>query len=118
MRKLLIASVILGLATAIVVGSGAAEPPKHTIKEVMKEAHRGGLKDKVVAGTASDEEKKHLVELYESLAAGKPPKGEEASWKEKTTALIDAAKEAQAGKGTDNLKAAADCKGCHSVHKG
>ena len=44
-------------------------------------------------GEASAEEKKQLVELYEALAANKPPKGDEASWKEKTAALVAAAKD-------------------------
>jgi len=114
MRKLLVACIVLGLAVAV----AAAAEPAFTTKQVMKEAHKGGLKDKVVAGKASDDEKKQLVALYEALALNKPPKGEESSWKEKTSALISAAKEAQEGKGTDKLKAAADCKGCHSVHKG
>jgi len=44
----------------------------------------------------------------------------EASWKEKTTALLTAAKDAEAGKegaGAALMKAA-NCMACHSAHKG
>ena len=118
MRKLLVAGLMLGFMAALGFGLGAEEKPKYTIKQVMKTAHKGGLLKKVSEGKASDEEKKQLVELYEAMAALKPPKGEESSWKEKTTALVEAAKEAQEGKGVEKLKAAADCKACHSGHKG
>ena len=49
----------------------------------------------------------------ENLAQYKIRKGNAASWKKKTTALIVAAK------GTDlpALEKAANCKACHSVHK-
>lgn len=112
---------------ALVVGSTFAlsllqaqdDKPKHTIKDVMKKAQaKTGLLNKVTGGTASKEEKAELVELYTALGKNKPPKGEASSWKEKTDAILAAAKEAQEGKGTDKLKSAAgDCKGCHSVHK-
>ena len=54
------------------------------------------------------------------MATQKPAKGDEASWKTKTAALVSAAKdlvEKKAG-AADALKKASDCKACHSVHKG
>jgi hypothetical protein len=121
MRKLLIAVVVVGFGwVAVSLTTGAEDAkPKHTIKEVMKEAHKGGLMKKVVKGEASAEEKAQLVGLYEALAANKPPKGEEGSWKEKTAALIAHAKDAAAGKEGAGaaLEKAASCMGCHSVHK-
>ena len=111
--------IALGLAAVLsmtfilnseVVGGGKA---KHTIGEVMKVAFKGGLCGKVAGGKASDAEKAQLVELFTSLAANKPPKGDEASWKEKTGALLAAAK---AGDGAA-LKKAANCAECHKAHK-
>ena len=48
------------------------------------------------------------------------PKGDDASWTAKTTALAAAAHEVAEKKAgaVDKLKAASDCKACHSVHKG
>src|SRR5687768_1693690 len=97
MRKLFVACLVIGFGLAIAIGSGAQDKPKYTIKEVMKAAHKGGLLAKVREGKASDEEKKQLVEMYEALAASKPPKGEEAGWKQKTSALVEAAKAAEKG---------------------
>jgi hypothetical protein len=52
--------------------------------------------------------------MYEALAASKPPKGAEDSWKEKTTALLEAAKAGD----VDKLKMASNCAACHKAHKG
>jgi mono/diheme cytochrome c family protein len=74
----------------------------------------------VADGKATAEEKKQLVEFYVALAANKPPKGDEASWKEKTAALLAAAKDAEAGKEGAGaaLTKAVNCMACHSAHKG
>jgi mono/diheme cytochrome c family protein len=74
----------------------------------------------VADGKATDEEKAKLVECFEALPANKPPKGEEESWKEKTAALIAAAKDCAAGKEGAGaaLGKAANCAGCHGAHKG
>jgi hypothetical protein len=119
MRKLLIAFVVIAFGwVAISLTTGAQEPkPKYTISEVMKNAHaKGKLRDKVASGMASDEEKKMLVEYYEALAANKPPKGDDASWKEKTGELLAAAKEAAAGN-VDKIKTV-NCQACDKAHKG
>lgn len=124
MRKLLVAMLVMALGCLVLGMSGIAQEgakPKYTIKQVMKAAHaKMTLKDKVVAGTATADEKKSLLEHYEALAASKPPKGDEASWKEKTAALVKAAKDAVDGKegaGAALMKAS-NCAACHSAHKG
>ena len=121
MRKLFVATVVVALGWLVIsLTSTAQEKAKVTIKDVMKTAHKGGLMAKVAKGEASADEKKQLVELYTALAADKPPKGDEASWKEKTSNLLAAAKEAAEGKegAGEKLRAAANCMACHSVHKG
>jgi hypothetical protein len=92
---------------------------KFTIPEVMKEAHQSKLMEKVANLKATDAEKKTLVELYTALSQNPPPKGEAASWKAKTGALIAAAKKAAEGdeKAAMSLLKLASCKGCHNVHK-
>ena len=67
----------------------ADEKPKHTIKDVMK-AHKK-LRDKVLDGSASADDKKKLSELYAELGENDPPKGDKANWKKLTEALAKAA---------------------------
>ena len=101
---------------------GATQDKPKDIKEVMAVAHKGkeSIVEKIKAGSASDDDKKKLVGLYEALSGFKPPKGDEKSWKDKTDALLAAAKEVADKKdgAVDKLKKASDCKACHSVHKG
>ena len=118
MRKLLVASMVVALGWAAYSLAEDAKP-KYTIKETMKAVHKSGLMKKVAEGKATDEEEKALIEHYEALALNKPPKGDAAAWKEKTTALIVAAKDAAAGKegaGAALMKAY-NCMACHSAHK-
>jgi hypothetical protein len=117
--RFLVAGSILALSMFFVIGSnGAADKdkkePKYKIADVMKIAMKGGLCGKVAKGDASDEEKAKLVELFTALSQNTPPKGDADSWKEKTGALLKAAK---AGDGAA-LKKAANCGACHKAHKG
>jgi hypothetical protein len=110
------------LANVIATRAEDGDKPKHTIKEVMKAAHGGGknsLAAKVASGSASDEEKKELVELYGDLGKNTPKKGTPDGWKEKTDAVVKAAKDVEAGKEGAGaaLQKAINCKGCHSVYK-
>jgi hypothetical protein len=88
-----------------------------SVKVVMQKAMKGGLCGKVAKGTATPEEKKELIALFTDLAANKCPKGDEASWKEKTKAILDAAKEDDGGKALAKLTKTA-CAACHKEHKG
>jgi hypothetical protein len=98
----------------------AADDPKFKIKDVMKEAMKGGLCKKVADGAANKEEKEKLVALFTALGMNKPPKNDDADWKDRTKALLDAAKAcAKDDKdGPAALKKAANCKACHDNHKG
>jgi hypothetical protein len=130
MRKLLLATVVLGVAVSTAwTFSGAAQKddddkkkPKYTIKEVMKKAHAG--KDAILAkagdGKATKEELKELVVMYESLAKNKPPKGELKDWEKRTAAMIKAAEAAL--KDEKNVAALvklvkANCAECHKLHR-
>jgi len=97
-----------------------ADEPKHKIKEVMKKCMAGGLCKKVASGKANEAEQKGLLEMFQSLAANKPPRGEDKSWTEKTKSLVDAAQAVVDGKdgAGAQLQKAANCKGCHESHKG
>ena len=102
----------------------AAEAKKDAIKEVMKSCHKAPKGEepickKAADGKASPEEIKKLLAGYKELCAAKPPKGDAASWKEKTGKLL-AATEALAKGEADaaaKYKTAVSCKGCHDAHK-
>ena len=79
----------------------------------MQKAMKSGLCKKVANGKANEDEKKQLVELFTALSKIPCPKGEEKDWKEKTSALLAAAK-ADDGKA---LGKASNCKACHDEHK-
>jgi hypothetical protein len=114
----------IGVAASLlagVVSVRAEEKPKYTVKEVMKALHKGddAIAKKVTKGEGTHEDFAKLVEYYKSLPLNEAPKGDAASWKEKTTALLKAAQALHEGKAgaLEQYKAAVNCKACHSVHK-
>jgi mono/diheme cytochrome c family protein len=113
-------AIAMVLALAFSLASAADEAkPKHSIKEVMKAAHKDGLLKKVASGQGTKEDAQHLLELYKALGDNKPPKGDHESWKAKTLAIIEAAQEVVDGKpgAGERLTKAANCAECHKVHK-
>lgn len=124
MKKLAcMAGLLAGLGLALIVGAcGAAnDAPKYSTKEVMAQAHgKEGLKGKVASGKASKEEKEQLVVLYVALAKNKPAKGDDTSWKQKTEAIVKAAKAVASSDdkaAVADLNKATNCKVCHEAHK-
>ena len=117
-------SVIAGVVVLILAltASHAAEEAKakHTIKEVMKQAHKDGLLKKVASGQGTKADAEKLVELYESLGINKPPKGDPESWKSKTGAILKAARDVVEDKpgAKAELEKATNCAECHKAHKG
>jgi len=110
--------------TALVWQSQAAEGKNDPIKQVMKIYHKAPkgvdpICKKASDGKASPAELKNLVAAYKTLTTTKPPKGDEASWKEKTSKLYAAAQALASGApdGAAKYKEAVNCKACHSVHK-
>jgi len=92
-----------------------------SVHDVMETANEGknSLYERVSAGKGTPEEARKLSDLYQALPGLKPPKGDAKSWKEKATALAVAAKDVAEKKpgSLEKLKAAANCKACHSLHK-
>jgi hypothetical protein len=124
MHRTRILTLSLALAagfTAFTPVGMAAEKPKYTISEVMKALHKGddSVGKRVSKGMGTAEDFAKLVEYYESLPGNKPSIGEADSWKEKSTALLKAAKGLKAGEAgaLEAFKKASNCKACHSVHK-
>jgi cytochrome c556 len=114
-------AVVLALSPIVALFARAEDKPKYTVKEVMKALHKGddAIAKKVAKGEGMHEDYMKLVQYYTALPLNEPPKGDAASWKAKTTALLDAAKALHEGKpgALDQYKQAVNCKACHSVHK-
>jgi len=112
--------VVLPGVLALGVLMGAAFQDK-TAKEVMTASNKGkdSLWAKVTGGKGTDDDAKKLADLYEALSKAKAPQGDEKSWTSKTSALAAAAKDFADKKpgAMEKLKAAGECKACHSVHK-
>lgn len=117
---------VFGLIHTIVRAAENAEKaePKHAIEDVMHGAHLApegekSLRDRVLEGQASAEDKQQLLDLYISLAENKPPKGEAEAWQDKTGAVILAAAKIVVGRegGADDLRKATNCAACHKDHK-
>ena len=124
MKRQIQSVIAVSITASLVVGLlpiRAEDKPKYTVKEVMKALHKGddALAKKVTKGEGTHEDFAKLVEYYKSLPLNEAPKGDAASWKEKTTALLKSAQALHEGKAgaLDQYKAAVNCKACHSVHK-
>ena len=89
MAKLTIVAGLLSL----VVPAGAAPQEFKSIKEAMAATHKGkeSMVAKVREGKGTDAEHQKALAVWEYIATQKPPQGDEASWKSKTSALIAAA---------------------------
>ncbi len=121
MQKRILVSVAVAVAAVVAGCSTLSSKPKYTTEQIMEQGFKG--KESPAArvgrgeGTAADF--KLLAELTASLPLNAPPKGDAASWKEKSTALAKASKDLAAGKAgaLEAWKAASNCKACHSAHK-
>lgn len=122
--KLQIFSLTVAGALSVALFATAAEQKDNPIKDAMQKYHKAprgqdNVSKKVTNGTATKEEIKGIVEGYRNMAKAKPPQGDDASWKEKTSKVLAAAAAVERGEpgALDKYKAAANCKACHDVHK-
>jgi hypothetical protein len=100
----------------------AAAEPKYNVSDVMKKVFKGKEKSvfaAVSSGHGTAEQKKLTVEYLEALAVSKAPKGDQKDWDKRTADMLTAAKALNSGdaKAAGALKQAANCKGCHDLHK-
>ena len=104
---------------AVVEGNDKPPQPgpagKYAIKEIMQQGFKaeGNLKELILDGKATDEQKAKFVDYVENLAKYKVRKGEQADFEKRVGTLIAAAK------GTDlkALEESVNCKACHTDHK-
>ena len=113
-------SVIL-IAVSVVGCAEMRNHPKLAVKEVMEQGFKGdqSMIKRVLSGQGSSADHQLLVSLTRELTLNTPSRGESTSWHDKTAALYAAAQSVATGQagGMDSLKAAANCKACHSAHK-
>lgn len=111
----------VALVAMVLVGAAPFVMPPDSVKGVMEAANKGkdSLYAKVSEGKGTPEDATKLSDLYQLLPGMKVTKGDAKSWTEKATALAEAAKEVADKKpgALEKLKAAGNCKACHSVHK-
>ena len=110
-----------GLTGSLTYSAFAQADKTVTTKQVMKDHFKGDTSEikKATKGELSKEQVAALLAAVKNLPGNKPSKGEEASWKEKSGALIAALEKLEkgdAGAG-DAVKTAANCKACHDAHK-
>jgi len=116
-----VAACLAGGFTINAVAEGGKKQ-EMTVKQVMKDKMKGDTSaiKKAIKGELSKEEVSSLLAAVKTMIDNKPPKGDEASWKEKCDALVSACEKLEKGEAGagDAVKAAANCKACHDVHKG
>src|SRR4051812_24090178 len=112
------------LTVALALALPALAEEDNAIKKAMKYAHKAPqgekkLNEKIADGTATDEEVKKALELYRAMADTKPPRGDEAAFKDRVAKVVAATEELAAKKpeGVAHYKEAINCKACHSEHK-
>ena len=111
---------VFSLALLLEASQGQEKKAKYEIKEVMKQAMKGGLAKKVAEGKATEAEKKQLVDLFVALHENNPPRGEKGAWEKATLALVDASKAAEKGddKAGKAIAKLINCANCHKQFKG
>ena len=116
-------SLFLAAAVAFAIPASHADENHDIIAKVMKEGLKGDDSplEKVLGGSATDEEKTEFAELMATMKGTKTPKGDQAAYDEKVEALIKAAHAAVVKDAPpaalDALETAANCKACHKDHK-
>lgn len=113
------------VALAVMFVSFGANPisadEKMTIESIMEKSHKGkeAPVQAISAGKADEKLIKQFLTYYEFMSTQKPPVGDEAAWKKKTGAVIEALKALEGHKpgAAEAFKTAVNCKACHTDHK-
>ncbi len=122
-QSTILLTLAISLSAGLAFRAVAANEKKEDspIGQVMKDHFKGDTSDikKATKGELSKDEVTKLIAALKSLPAAKPSKGEGASWKEKTDALVLAGEKLEKGEAGagEAVKAAANCKACHDVHR-
>lgn len=114
----LVVAAFIGNPTKLRADDGT---PKYTVEEIMKAVFKGedsaGKRVGKGKGTQADYDK--LVDYLSSLPLNDPPQGDADGWKQKTTAVLNAAvalKEGKAG-ALAQFNTAVNCQACHRIYR-
>jgi hypothetical protein len=112
-RALPLVALITVLSTALVSAGD--------IGDIMTSVMKGetSLYNRVAKGKGSDADAQRLASTLKGLEGTKAPKGDQAAWERKVSALVKAADSVGSGnrQGLMALQNAGNCKACHSGHK-
>ncbi|MDB6155499.1 MAG: hypothetical protein JWL90_3952 [Chthoniobacteraceae bacterium] len=124
MNRFFLTFSIAALAVSASWSTLAADKEFEPIEKAMKFAHKAPkgekkVSDRIIDGTASEEELQKTLVLYKAMADTKPPKGDAGAFKDRVAKLIDVTENVVAKKdgATAAYKEAINCKACHSEHK-
>jgi hypothetical protein len=116
--NLLLVAIFIANTTNLYADDGS---PKYTVEEIMKAVFKGedsaGKRVSKGKGTQADYDK--LVEYLSSLPLNDPPQGDADGWKQKTTAVLNAAVALKEGKAEAlvQFNAAVNCQACHRIYR-
>src|SRR4051812_9625272 len=114
-------SLALVSTTSYAADSSEKESPTKVFMKKYHKAPQGvdPVSKRAAAGKATPQELKELAAGYHAMMKDTPPKGDAASWKEKTTKLASAADALVKGEpdAQARFKEASNCKVCHDAHK-
>ncbi len=115
------ATLALACIAGLTVVHAQDKTPKYTVEQIMKALHKGddAVGKKVLNGKGTQADFDKLVEYYTSLPLNDAPQGDPAGWKQKTTAVLNAAQALKDGKpgALAQYAKAVSCKDCHSVYR-
>lgn len=112
MRKFVVGLALLSLGASF---------QGNRIKDIMTRSHKGrdNIASEVRNGRGTEDDQKKLRAEYQAIAALKPSRGDEKSWKAKTGAVIAALTDLIDKKpgALDRVHATTECRGCHEAHR-
>ena len=124
MKPKYIAIALVTISVASALTALALDPKYQPIADAMQYAHKApkGEKkvcEKIIAGTATDDEIKKALDLYKGMENVEPPKGDPADFKSRVEKLVAATQEVVDKKpdAAAHYKEAVNCKSCHTEHK-
>ena len=121
-RHLCLAMTVIFIGAAAIVQAAENPPkPKYTVEEIMKAVFKGedSTHKKVAQGKAVPADYDKLVEYLSALPLNDPPQGDAVVWKQKSTALLDAALNLKQGKpgALSQYNKVVNCQACHRVYR-
>jgi hypothetical protein len=112
---------IITFFTGAVVLHAEDKSPKYTVQQIMKTLFKGedSVNKKIIQGNGTKEDYDKLVEYLSALPLNEAPQGDPAGWKQKTTALLDAATALKANKpgALAQYNQVVNCQACHRVYR-